>query len=111
MKTLFHCFIFCAVLGLTVVTLAAQDAPAPAANAALTRLEERDFGTLTDGTVVKQFILRNAKGMTVKVITYGGIISDVEAPDRNGALTNILMGADTLSSYTGRGGISGAIML
>ena len=67
---------------------------------------------MTDGTVVKQFILRNIKGMTVKVITYGGIISDIEAPDRNGAMTNILMGSDTLGSYTGgRGGISGAIML
>jgi len=112
MKILCSFFALCAVLSFSVVTLAAQNAPAPAANAALTRLEERDFGTLADGTAVKQFILRNAKGMTVKVITYGGIISDVEAPDRNGAMTNILLGADTLASYAGgRGGISGAIML
>src|SRR5947207_1458285 len=112
MKTLVPCFAVCAVLGLTIMTLAAQDAPAPAANATLTRLEERNFGTLTDGTAVKQFILHNAKGMTVKVITYGGIISDVEAPDRNGVMTNLLLGADTLASYAGgRGGISGAIML
>lgn len=91
---------------LTTCLTQAADSPTP-----LTRLEEREFGRLADGTTVKQFILRNAGGMTVKVITYGGIISDLETPDRNGAMTNIVMGADSLERFTGRGGVSGAIML
>ena len=67
---------------------------APAAT--LTRLEERDFGKLDDGSVVKQFTMRNANGMTVRIITYGAIISELQAPDRNGAMTNVVLGADSL---------------
>src|SRR5476649_1600611 len=111
MKTLFPLSALCAVLGFTVQAQPAQDAPKSAANAALTRAEEHEFGALVDGTAVKQFILRNAKGMTVKVITYGAIIEDIEVPDRNGAFTNVVLGADSLNRYTGRGGVSGAVVL
>lgn len=79
--------------------------------ATLTRLEEREFGKLDDGTVVKQFILRNAKGMTVKIITYGAIISDLQAPDRNGAFTNVVLGADSLDGYFGRGAVPSAAVI
>jgi aldose 1-epimerase len=83
-----------------------------AGNAAtLTRLEEREFGRLDDGTVVKQFTLRNAKGMTARVITYGAILSELQAPDRNGAMTNVVLGADSLEGYTGRGAVPGAVVL
>ncbi len=65
----------------------------------LKRLEEREFGKLPDGTVIKQFTLRNVKGMVVKVMTYGAIITEVQAPDRNGALANVVLGAETLDRY------------
>jgi len=82
------------------------------ANAAtLTRLEEREFGRLEDGTVVKQFILRNAKGMTVKVISYGAIISDLQSPDRNGGFTNVVLGADSMEGYLGRNAVPAAAVI
>jgi aldose 1-epimerase len=112
MKRFFPLLGLCAVLGFNGLTWAAQDLPMSATNAALTNLEESDFGALADGTVVKQFTLRNAGGMTVKVITYGAIIEDIEAPDRNGALTNVVLGADSLDRYTGgRDGVPGAVVL
>ena len=77
----------------------------------LSRLEEREFGKLDDGTLVKQFILRNAKGMTVKIITYGAIISDLQVPDRNGAFTNVVLGADSIDGYIGRNAVPGAVVL
>ncbi len=93
---------------------AAQNSPSsanPADNpAGLARVEEREFGRLNDGTVVKQFILRNAHGMTAKIITYGAIINDLQAPDRNGAMTNVVLGTDALERYTG-GGVPGAVVL
>src|SRR5664280_95378 len=115
MKAFSPILILFAVLSLTALTRA-QDSMAFATNAvqaaALTRLDESEFGKLDDGTVVKQFTLRNARGMTVKVITYGAIISEIQAPDRNGALTNVVLGADSLERYTaGRGGIPGAVVL
>jgi len=108
MKPLSRLLSFVTILGLTATTYSAQ-----AASATLTRLEERDFGTNTDGTVIKQYILRNANGMTAKVITYGAIITEIQAPDRTGAMTNMVLGADSLPSYTGggRGGIPGATIL
>ena len=116
MKAFSNLVVFCAISCGTILTRAAQDSPAPAANAGLSatlpRLEEQEFGKLDDGTVVKQFILRNAKGMTVKVITYGAIVSAIETPDRNGAMTNVVIGADALERYTaGRGGVPGAVVL
>ncbi|HEY5042268.1 MAG TPA: hypothetical protein VIK53_09715, partial [Verrucomicrobiae bacterium] len=106
----------CAIFPLTTPAPAADDSAISEIKAgtpsSVARLEEREFGKLADGTVVKQFILRNARGMTVKVITYGGIISDLEVPDRNGALTNVVLGADSLDRYTGgRGGVPGAVVL
>jgi len=88
------------VLGLTTGTAAT-----------LIRLEEREFGRLDDGTVVKQFILRNSAGMTATIITYGAIVSEIQAPDRNGAMTNVVLGADSLEGYTGRGAVPGAVVL
>jgi aldose 1-epimerase len=75
----------------------------------LTRLEEADFGKMTDGTAVKQFTLRNAHGMAVKVISYGAIIMEVDVPDRNGAPTNVVTGAKSLESYLRFGSSAAAI--
>ena len=49
--------------------------------------------------MVKQFILRNGRGMVAKVITFGAIITEIDAPDRNGVLTNVILGADSLDRY------------
>lgn len=66
------------------------------------RFEKERFGTLEDGSPVTQFTLRNAHGIVVKVITYGAIITEIQAPDRNGKPKNIIAGADTLEIYLGR---------
>ena len=96
----FPLLLLSAVLGVTSGTAAT-----------LVRLEEREFGRLDDGAVVKQFILRNSQGMTARIITYGAIISEIQAPDRNGAMTNVVLGADSLEGYTGRGAVPGAVVL
>ncbi len=67
---------------------------------ALPRLEEREFGRLPDGATVKQFTLRNAKGMRVSVITFGAIITEIQAPDRNGVMTNVVLGAGSWDRYS-----------
>jgi aldose 1-epimerase len=72
---------------------------APAGGEPLNRIEEQEFGKMPDGTAVKQFTLRNAKGMVVKVISYGAIITQLEAPDRHGAMTDVVLGAPTLEPY------------
>ena len=66
------------------------------------RLIESDFGTMKDASPVMAYTLRNANGMTVKVITYGAIIAEIQVPDRNGNAINVIAGADTLEAYLGR---------
>jgi aldose 1-epimerase len=65
----------------------------------LDRIEEREFGKMPDGTAVKLFTLRNANGVTAKIMTYGSTITELHAPDRTGATTNVVLGADNFEQY------------
>ena len=65
----------------------------------MTRVQEENFGTMPDGAVVKRFTLRNKSGMMVRVMSYGAIITEVHAPDRDGKLANVVLGAETLEAY------------
>src|SRR5580765_4649680 len=65
----------------------------------LKRLEETEFGKMPDGTPVKLFTLRNAHGLTAKVMSYGAILIELRTPDRTGARTNVVLGADNLEQY------------
>ncbi len=67
------------------------------ATATLKRVEESVFGTMSDGTAVKMFTLTNAKGMQARILTLGGIIAGIKAPDRDGNFTNVVACADTLA--------------
>jgi aldose 1-epimerase len=62
-------------------------------------IEEVDFGRLPDGRVVKRFELKNARGVSAKIITYGAILTELHVPDRSGKLTNVVHGFDNLQSY------------
>ncbi len=57
-----------------------------------------DFGKTADGTPVEQYTLTNGK-VTAKVITYGGIVTDLTVPDRDGKPGDVVLGFDTLDGY------------
>ena len=59
---------------------------------------ELPYGVLPDGTPITQFVL-TAGGLTACVITYGGILTDLIAPDRNGKGDNVVLGFDDLAGY------------
>ena len=58
------------------------------------------FGTMPDGTVVHRYTLTNARGMEVKLITYGGAIQSLRVPDRHGRKANVTLGFSTLDGVT-----------
>jgi aldose 1-epimerase len=62
-------------------------------------LEEREFGKLQDGRAVQLYVLRNQHGMIAKVMSYGALLTELHVPDRNGAVTNVVLGFDNLQSY------------
>ncbi|MHA3775651.1 aldose epimerase family protein [Verrucomicrobiota bacterium sgz303538] len=65
----------------------------------LKRIEQADFGKAQDGSEVKLITLRNAKGMSAQIITYGAIIKDLQAPDRSGNFTNVVLTTDSLEKF------------
>jgi aldose 1-epimerase len=65
----------------------------------LKRVDQADFGKTRDGSEVKLITLRNSKGMSAQVITYGAIIKELHAPDRNGTFTNVLLTTDSLERF------------
>jgi aldose 1-epimerase len=58
------------------------------------------FGKTADGTPVELYVLTNGQ-ITVKVMTYGAIITEIDTPDRNGRVGDIVLGFDSLDGYFG----------
>ncbi len=58
------------------------------------------FGKTPDGTPVELYVLKNGQ-ITVKVMTYGAIITEIDTPDRNGKESDIVLGFDSLEGYLG----------
>ena len=67
------------------------------------------FGHTADGTPVDLYVLTNAGGMQVSLTNYGGIITSVLVPDRNGRLADVVLGFDRLDGYLGKHPKFGAI--
>lgn len=60
---------------------------------------KEDFGTTPDGEQVEQYTLRNENGMEVKIITYGGRITSLTAPDAEGNYEDVVLGFNSLDQY------------
>lgn len=76
----------------------------------LKRVEQADFGKTQDGSEVKLITLHNSRGMSAQIITYGAIIKELRAPNRNGNFTNILLTTNTLQGFQhGFGGAAAII--
>jgi aldose 1-epimerase len=66
------------------------------------------FGTTAEGPV-DLFTLRTARGLEIRITTWGGIIQSVLVPDRNGELANVALGFDNLDDYVRRSPYFGCI--
>jgi aldose 1-epimerase len=62
-------------------------------------ISRQPFGT-ADGQPVELFTLRNSKGAEATIMTYGGIVTSLKMPDRNGNYGDVVLGFDTLAGYT-----------
>jgi aldose 1-epimerase len=73
-------------------------------------IHQRVFGRLPDGRAVEEFTLTNARGIEVRALTYGAIITVIRTPDRSGRLADIVLGFDSLQAYVERSPYFGAIV-
>jgi aldose 1-epimerase len=82
---------------------AASTKPATAGGGGLS-LSRQFFGSTVEpytgkNTAVYRYTLRNARGMKVQILTYGGIVQDIWVPGRNGHEADVVLGFKTLQDY------------
>jgi aldose 1-epimerase len=73
-------------------------------------IQQAPFARLPGGEAVSVFTLANARGMTVKILDFGGIISEIHVPDRDGVFADVALGFDTLEPYRGASPYFGALI-
>src|SRR4051794_12710089 len=74
-------------------------APAVAKHDGLS-IQKSGFGALADGRAIDRYTLSNSRGVSVAIITYGGIVQRVDVPDRRGNVANVTLGFKDLAGYT-----------
>jgi aldose 1-epimerase len=65
-------------------------------------VSRRDFGRLPDGRVVHEVTLDNGRGLSLRAINLGGIVTAIHCPDRDGNRANIVLGFSALADYVER---------
>lgn len=73
-------------------------------------VESRPFGITADGDPVSLITLRSPSGLELDVTTYGGIVTRLLAPDRDGQLADVVLGHDRLEPYLAGTPYFGAIV-
>jgi aldose 1-epimerase len=74
------------------------------------KVSKQAAGT-ADGQPIDMYTLQDGK-ITVRILSYGGIVQSIDAPDRGGKTANIVLGFDGLDGYvkTGNKPYMGAII-
>ncbi len=83
-----------AILALSISSAFAQGKAKPSPT-----IEKSSFGKTADGKEVWLFTMTNSNGLKAKITTYGGIITELWVPDRNGKFADVVLGHDSLKGY------------
>lgn len=62
-------------------------------------IERTEYATTADGVKIEKYTLKNAKGMKVEVITFGGTITSLTAPDKYGIYEDIVLSYTNPEDY------------
>jgi aldose 1-epimerase len=81
------------------VSLTADEADEKANKKEKASVKKEAFGETSAGVAVEQYTLTNSHGMKAKIITYGAILTELDVPDRDGKLGDVVLGFDNLKDY------------
>ncbi|PRY10013.1 aldose 1-epimerase [Pontibacter ummariensis] len=76
-----------------------QETVATATTTNSMNITKEPFGTTPDGQEVSLYTLTNKHGVTAKITDYGGIVTSLVTPDREGDMGDVVLGFDTLKDY------------
>ncbi|MBS1918821.1 MAG: galactose mutarotase [Bacteroidetes bacterium] len=65
-------------------------------------ITEQSFG-MYESKPVTEYTLSNASGMQVGIINFGGTVTKLITPDKNGAMGDVVLGFDSLAGYLQKG--------
>jgi aldose 1-epimerase len=97
----------CGALAFLIALISAGAAGAQAV--AKTGVAKASYGKLDDGTEVELYTLTNVNGVAAKVITYGGIITELWVPDKEFKFADVVLGKNDLKGYAAGHPYFGAI--
>ncbi len=89
--------------------LAAIAGAADPAKGGKATVQKSDYGKLSDDTAVDLYTLTNAHGVVCKVITFGGIVTELHVPDKDGKMADVVLGCPDLKTYEAGHPFFGAI--
>jgi aldose 1-epimerase len=81
------------------IAIAALLAAAVVGSAGAATLEHAPYGTTQGGQAVEIYTMTNDHGLRVRFLSYGGVITEIDAPDRAGRLDDVVLGLRTLHEY------------
>lgn len=61
--------------------------------------KQESFGVSPDGSTIDRYTLVNANGVAAAIMTYGGTLTSLHVPDRNGVFGDVVLGFETLAPY------------
>jgi aldose 1-epimerase len=70
----------------------------------------KPFGTLPDGRKAYLYTLTNRNGSVAKISDYGGTVTSLTMPDRNGKFGDIVLGFPSLAGYIGDNSYFGCLI-
>ena len=68
------------------------------------------FGNTKNGESVSAYCLTNNRGASVTILDYGCIVQALTVPNAQGALTDVVLGYDTVAEYEANDGYLGAVI-
>ena len=72
-------------------------------------IAKSDFGKTKEGEAVQLYTLTNKNGAIAKITNFGGIITEIHVPDKNGKIGDVALGFANLDGYLGEHPFFGAI--
>jgi aldose 1-epimerase len=94
---------------LPAFVLAFAFSAATALSAGISKVEKLPFGH-AGGKAVDLYVLTDAGGMVAKIMTYGATVTELDTPDRNGNMDDVVLGFDSIDGYLAKEPYFGAIV-
>lgn len=62
-------------------------------------IQKTTFGKSSEGKEASLFTLTNSNGLKAKITNYGGIVTELWVPDKDGKFADVVLGHDSLKGY------------